>query len=207
MVPGMLDLTGFALAVLLIELTPGPNMAWLVGLTLSEGRRSGMAAILGVALGLAANAGLSVLGASYLLTQSGAARSAVSVMGAAMMLYLAWTAWHQAGESSPGAMPMGATKRNLTAGFTINLLNPKAALFFITVMPQFVTGGQPTYAQGMTMAVISVAVATAIHLGLVLGAGKLRHLLLVENRARAVRRMLAMAMVGVAVWFLAKAFA
>lgn len=77
MVCGVPDLTGYALAVLLIELTPGPNMAWLVGLTLSEGQRSGMAAILGVALGLAANAGLSVLRASYILTQSGAARSDV----------------------------------------------------------------------------------------------------------------------------------
>jgi hypothetical protein len=56
----MIDLAGFALAVLLIELTPGPNMAWLVTLTLAEGRRAGLGAITGIALGLAANALLSV---------------------------------------------------------------------------------------------------------------------------------------------------
>jgi len=53
-VAGALDLTGFAAAVLLIELTPGPNMAWLAGLAATEGKRSGLAAVAGVALGLLA---------------------------------------------------------------------------------------------------------------------------------------------------------
>ena len=65
----MIDLAGFALAVLLIELTPGPNMGWLVTLTLAEGRRAGLGAITGIALGLAANAALSVLAASVILAQ------------------------------------------------------------------------------------------------------------------------------------------
>ena len=54
-----MDLLGFAFAVLLIELTPGPNMGWLVALTLAEGRRSGLAATAGIALGLAGNAAVS----------------------------------------------------------------------------------------------------------------------------------------------------
>ena len=58
----MLDWFGFALAVLLVEITPGPNMAWLVSLTLAEGRRAGLAATAGVAIGLALNAALAGLG-------------------------------------------------------------------------------------------------------------------------------------------------
>ena len=92
------------------------------------------------------------------------------------------------------------------AGFVINLLNPKSALFMITVMPQFVASGQPTFAQGLTLAAISVGIATAIHLALVLSAGHVRAALMAEARARIVRRVLALAMLGVAVWFLAKAF-
>lgn len=203
----MIDLAGFALAVLLIELTPGPNMGWLVTLTLAEGRRAGLGAITGIALGLAANAALSVLAASFILGQGPALAQGVSLLAAAMMAWLAWEAWNGAGESSPTATPRKVTQRHALAGFVINLLNPKAALFFITVMPQFIPGGQPSFAQGLTMAAISVTIATAIHLALVLGAGRARGVLMAESRAQAVRRVLAVAMLAVAVWFAAKALA
>ena len=202
----MIDLAGFALAVLIIELTPGPNMAWLVTLTLSEGRRAGLAAIGGVAAGLAANAAVSVLAASLILAQGDGLTQVMSVLAAAMMGWLAWEAWRDAGESSPAATPRPSEDRHAMAGFVINLLNPKSALFMITVMPQFVAGRQPTFAQGLTLAAISVGIATAIHLALVLSAGHVRAALMAEARARMVRRGLALAMLGVAVWFLAKAF-
>lgn len=203
----MIDIAGFALAVLLIELTPGPNMGWLVTLTLAEGRRAGLGAITGIALGLAANAALSVLAASFILGQGPALTQGVSLLAAAMMAWLAWEAWNGAGESSPTATPRKVTQRHALAGFVINLLNPKAALFFITVMPQFIPGGQPSFGQGLTMAAISVTIATAIHLALVLGAGRARGVLMAESRAQAVRRVLAIAMLAVAVWFAAKAVA
>lgn len=201
-----MDLLGFALAVLLIELTPGPNMAWLVMLTLSEGRRAGLAAITGIALGLAANAAISALAASFILQQSTSLAKGIAVLGAAMMAYLGWQAWRDSGESSPAATPKQSDQRNALAGFAINLLNPKATLFFVTVMPQFVDGGRPTYVQGLSMAAILVAIATAIHLGLVLGAQRLRPVLMSDGRARLVRRVLAVGMLGVGAWFLAKAF-
>ncbi|MBI1402100.1 MAG: LysE family translocator [Porphyrobacter sp.] len=202
-----MDIAGFALAVLLVELTPGPNMGWLVALTLSEGRRAGLGAITGIALGLAANAALSVLAASLILVQGAGLTQGVSVLAAAMMAWLAWEAWRGSGESSPAAIPRTGGQRHALAGFVINLLNPKAALFFLTVMPQFVPGGQPGFWQGLAMAATSVAIATAIHLVLVLGSDHVRALLLAEARARAVRRVLALAMLGVAAWFLLKAFA
>ena len=62
-----MDILGFALAVLLIELTPGPNMAWLAGLAATEGRRCGLAAVAGVALGLLANGILAALGLAAVL--------------------------------------------------------------------------------------------------------------------------------------------
>ncbi len=202
-----MDLAGFALAVLLVELTPGPNMGWLVTLTLSEGRRAGLGAIAGIALGLAANAALSVLAASYILAQDAVLGQTVSALAAAMMVWLAWEAWQEAGTTSTAATPRAASQRHALAGFAINLVNPKSALFFITVMPQFVSGGRPGFTQGLVMGAISVGVATAIHFALVLGAGRMRAALMAERRARAVRRALALAMLGVAVWFLAKAFA
>ena len=206
MIDPVVDWVGFALAVLIVELTPGPNMAWLVTLTIAEGRRAGLGAIAGVAAGLAANAALSVLAASFILAQGEGLTRAVSVLAAAMMAWLAWEAWKDSGESSPTATPRTTTGRHALAGFVINLLNPKSALFMITVMPQFVAGGRPGFAQGLTLAATSVGIATSIHLALVLGAGHARSALLAESRARTVRRVLAVAMLGVAAWFLAKAF-
>jgi threonine/homoserine/homoserine lactone efflux protein len=203
----VIDLAGFALAVLLVELTPGPNMAWLVTLTLSEGRRAGLGAITGIALGLAANAALSVLAASLILAQGPALTQAVSMLAAAMMAWLAWEAWRDAGESSPAVTPRDGSQRHALAGFVINLLNPKSALFFITVMPQFVPGGQPDLWQGLALAGVSVTIATTIHCALVLGAGRARGMVMSGARTRAVRRVLALAMLAVGVWFLAKAFA
>lgn len=202
----MIDLTGLALAVLLVELTPGPNMGWLVTLTLAEGRRAGLGAITGIALGLAANAALSVLAASLILAQGPALTQVVSVLAAAMMAWLAWEAWRDAGESSPTATPRQSSQRHALAGFTINLINPKSALFVITVMPQFVPGGPPSFAQWLTMAATSVTIATSIHLALVFGAERARGVLMAKDRAQKVRRVLALAMLGVGAWFLAKAF-
>ncbi len=201
-----MDFVGFALAVLLIELTPGPNMGWLVALTLTEGRRSGFAAVSGIALGLACNAGLSVVGATYVLANSAVTGKIIAVFGAAMMSYLALNTWRDTGESSPVVTPRAPARHNFLAGFMINLVNPKAALFFISVMPQFIPGGQPSYAEGLTMAAISVVIATAIHLGLILGAEQIRPLLMVSKRAEMVRRILGLGMLGVGLWFLVKAF-
>lgn len=200
----MIDLLGFARAVLVVELTPGPNMAWLATLTLAEGRRAGLAAVAGITLGLAANAALSVFAARLVLETGGPIGRAVSVAAAAMMTWLAWDAWRGPGATAPtrGAVRSG---RHAFAGFALNLLNPKAALFLVAVMPQFVAGGQPTVRQGAAFGATSVAIATAVHLALVLGAERARGVLMSDSRARIVRRVLAIAMLGVAAWFLAKA--
>lgn len=95
-----MDLAGFALAVLLIELTPGPNMAWLAGLSLAEGRRTGLAAVAGVTIGLAANALLAALGATTLLSGNALAWDVLRYGGGAFMLWLAWESWRDAGTSS-----------------------------------------------------------------------------------------------------------
>ena len=150
--------------------------------------------------------GISVVAARFILAQDAALAQIMSVLAAAMMGWLAWQAWRTSGNASAAATPRAMTRPNFFAGLIINLLNPKAALFFITVMPQFVAGGQPSLPQGLTMAVISVSIATAVHLALVLGAGQMRPILLAQNRAIIVRRVLAIGMLGVAIWFLAKAF-
>lgn len=86
------DWIGFGLAVLLIELTPGPNMAWLAALAMGEGRRAGLAATAGVAIGLFVNALAAALGIAFIVSASPLLWQVLRWGGAAFLLWLAWKA-------------------------------------------------------------------------------------------------------------------
>lgn len=196
-----MDWFGFALAVLLVEITPGPNMAWLVSLTLADGRRAGLAATAGIAIGLALNAALSSVGLSALLVNVPAIGKWIGIAAGLMMLWLAWRGWQEADESSPAAVAGHEPRRDLIAGVAINLVNAKAAVFFITVVPLFLSGPDAHFSEILVLGLTSVAVATLVHLTLVLSAGRLRRLLTSPDRVRPVRRVLALVMVAVGCWF------
>lgn len=196
---GTLDIAGFAAAVLLIELTPGPNMAWLAGLAATEGKRSGLSAVAGIALGLLANGALAALGLATLLTAMPALLHGLRIAGAAMMVWLAIEAWRGA-EKAP---PPTAARRAFATGALLNLLNPKAYLFFVVVAPEFLGGRTLGLTEALTLALISTAIATAIHLAIVLAGSHAQAWLMDERRTRWVRRGFAVVMLGVAVSFLA----
>lgn len=196
------DWLGFAVAVLLIELTPGPNMACLAALSLGEGRRSGLAATAGVAIGLFVNALAAALGIAYIVAESAALAQALRWGGAVFLLWLAWQSWHDAGENSPAILgDPGRSQRHFLSGLTVNLLNPKAMLFFVVVIPQFNGGKIPGFAVAFALALISIVIATAVHLAIVLGASRIGGWLSDPARTRTIRRLLALAMVGIAIWF------
>lgn len=197
-----MDLFGFALAVLVIELTPGPNMAWLAGLAATEGRRSGFAAVAGVAIGLLLNGALAALGLAALLTAAPWLWNALRIAGAAMMAWLAIEAWRGAGERAPTAATTASARRAFRTGALINLLNPKAYVFFIVVAPQFLGGRTLTLSNALLLTLISTSIATAIH-SLIVVAGDRAHGWLADPaRTRIVRRVFAVVMLGVAASFL-----
>ncbi len=197
-----MDWIGFSIAVLVIELTPGPNMAWLVALTLSDGKRHGLAATAGIALGLAGNSALAAAGLAALLTAEPIVARWIGFAGAAMMLWLAWGAWHNSADTSAAIAKWKSPRRDFFAGFLINLFNPKAAVFYLAVVPQFLAGGQPALPQAVVLGMISVSIATAVHLVLVLGAARAGPFVSDPSRTLVVRRSLAIVMLLVAGWFL-----
>jgi threonine/homoserine/homoserine lactone efflux protein len=189
----------FTLTSLLIELTPGPNMAYLVALSLAEGRRAGLAAVAGVTLGLSVIGILSVTGLAAVVSASPVLQGGLRYAGFLFLLFLAWEAWRGAGDGA--AMPMGGAAAFRRALLT-NLLNPKAAAFYLTVLPLFLAAD---YAGGvgvpLMLVAIYVAVATVVHAGLVLFAGALRPYLVGGSGEVLVRRLLAIALALVALWF------
>lgn len=197
-----MDIVGFALAVLLIELTPGPNMAWLSGLAATEGRRAGLSAVAGVALGLLVNGVLAALGLATLLTAMPQVWRGLQWAGALMMVVLAVEAWR--GSTRP-ARPVSTQKVNQRAfvtGLLINLLNPKAYIFFLVVAPRFLGGEALSLANALVLALVSASIATLIHLALVLAGARAHGWLADPLRTLWARRGFAVIMLLVAASFL-----
>ncbi len=189
----------FALASLLIELTPGPNMAYLATLALGEGRRTGLAAVAGVMLGLTGIGLASMFGLATLIQNVPVAYDVLRYAGAAFLLFLAWEAWRGAGEEEASAI--GAQAAFVRALIT-NLLNPKAAAFFVLVLPLFLAPAEGGLAgQTLALGLVYVMVATLVHAVIVLFAAALRPYLVEGPRERLVRRLLAVSIALVALWF------
>lgn len=191
-------LFAFALASLLIELTPGPNMAWLAILAADRGRWAGLAAVAGVAIGLSLLGMLAILGLGTLLVEQPLLFQALRWAGVAYLCYLAWEAWRDASQPLDTADHAGSRWRFFRRGLVTNLLNPKAALFYVTVMPGFLAGD--TLSETSLFTAAYVLIATLVHAGVVLLAGALQPLLTVPGRRRNMGAIFAILLLGIAVW-------
>ncbi len=192
----------FLLTTLLIELTPGPNMAWLALTSASQGRRSAFAAVAGIALGLALLAAASAVGLAELATRSHLVFGLLRYAGVAYLLWLAWKAWTGEDGLSPDIANQNAFGAWFRHGLLLNLLNPKAAVFFITVLPAYVSADAPVAPQTAALSASYVAVATAIHLIIVAFAGQAHKWISVGNRSHIIRRIFAGLLAAIAIWFL-----
>jgi threonine/homoserine/homoserine lactone efflux protein len=196
------DITVPALSVaataFVVELTPGPNMAWLGLLAATEGRKRGLAAVAGVAAGLAIVGLAAAFGLAALVQTYPAAYQALRIGGILYLLWLAWSAWSGA-EKDQGARMGQTIWRYFRQGLIPNVLNPKAAVFYITILPEFLPD-TPNLAQTVRFSAIYVAVATLVHAAIVAGAGATQGLLSNPTRLALARRTMALALVGVAIW-------
>ena len=192
-------IASFALTSFLIELTPGPNMAYLALVASSEGRRPGFATVAGVALGLAVIGALAAFGVAELIQASDIAYEGLRWAGIVFLLYLAWDGWRQGSDVvSPTNQSDG---RYFMRGLVTNILNPKAAVFYVAVLPTFVEPALPIMQQTMLLTAVYVLVATLIHTAIVVAAGALEPLLNDPRREMIARRTLSLLLAAVAVWF------
>jgi threonine/homoserine/homoserine lactone efflux protein len=199
-----MELSTFLLAVLLLELTPGPNMAYLATLALSQGRAAGLIATAGVACGLAVHAIVAGLGAGVLIQEYPLLYSVLRWTGVAFLLYLAWEGWQTTQEVSPERLGNTTGTRSLfLRGFLSNVFNPKSILFFVSVLPTFVVtapGAPSLPAQMAVFGSLYVGVATGIHSSIVVLAARLRPWLVSGPRQIVMRRILSVVLAMVAIW-------
>lgn len=177
-------------------------MAYLAIVAVDQGRRKGFAATAGVALGLLIIGLLAVAGLSAVIAGSPLLYEALRWGGVLYLLFLAWEGWRDSGESSVARLaevqPVSAYFRR---GLIVNLLNPKAAAFYITLLPNFLPPDTGSAAPALVLTLSYVAIATLVHSAIVLAASSLRPVLSDPARNRLTRRLLSLLLVAVAVWF------
>jgi threonine/homoserine/homoserine lactone efflux protein len=194
------SLTSFLVTALVLELTPGPNMAWLALLTATSGRRAGLAAVLGITLGLTVQALLAAMGVAVLLSTRPALFQVLHLAGVTYLLYLGVESWRDAGNPAhhlPGGGEDGAT--GFWRGLVSNLLNPKAALLFVTVLPGFLSADAEAW-EIAVLSAIYLAAAVAVHLVIVVAAGALRGPLADPAVSIRMHRVQALTLAAVALW-------
>lgn len=190
----------FLLAALLVELTPGPNMAYLAIVSSQWGRRAGLATVIGVTAGLAVYMLATVLGLSQLILRIEWLYAALRWAGVAFLLWLAWDTWRGGGgdpASEDGLVPGGWSLAG--RGFLANVLNPKAAVFYIGLLPGFTDPARDFERQALLLGAIHIGVAVAIHLVIVLAAARAAPLL-ATGGGRKTRLAFALALAGIALW-------
>jgi threonine/homoserine/homoserine lactone efflux protein len=154
--PGLLGLAGaneawlFALAVFVLNATPGVDLLLTVSRTLQGGARAGVAAALGISAGCVVHALAAAFGLAALLAVSAHAFTLLKWAGAAYLLWLAFgmarAAWRGEAATTEGVAAQAAPRSawaDFRVGLLTNLLNPKVALFFLAFLPQFIAPGAP----------------------------------------------------------------
>jgi threonine/homoserine/homoserine lactone efflux protein len=194
-----MSLAVFAWTALLIELTPGPNMTYLALLSARRGIKVASAAVAGVAVGLTVIGLAAALGFGEVVARTRWLYELIRWGGVAFLLYLAFDAWR--GDERAAQLPLEeATRSAFRDGFVTNLLNPKAAAFFLSVLPAFTDPTRAYAGQAVPLVLIYVAIATAVHVVIVVAAGQAAALLVKDELRRNAGRAMSLALVVVAGW-------
>ncbi|MEA2894112.1 MAG: hypothetical protein QOI05_4905 [Bradyrhizobium sp.] len=144
--PGIHDLWLFILSGLLLNITPGPDTAYIVGRSVQMGWRGGAAAALGISAGCLVHVFAAAIGLSALLAASSLAFTAIKLLGAAYLLYIGirmLLAHPKHDAPTTGVADRLSLRQVFWQGALTNVLNPKVALFFLAFLPQFVAVDAP----------------------------------------------------------------
>jgi threonine/homoserine/homoserine lactone efflux protein len=169
---------------------------------MTRGRAAGLATVAGITLGLAVYMVAAAFGLTGIFLLYRPAYDALRLAGVAYLLWLALDAWRDAGGSEAGDGAESSYRQLVVRGFLINILNPKAAVFYIALLPSFIQAehaGPRT--QALLLGSVHIAISIAVHLSLVLLAARLGGFVASSTGGFVlVRRIFAVLLAGVAVW-------
>lgn len=169
--PDLANLLGFAAIALGMVLTPGPNMIYLISRSICQGPGAGLISLGGVALGFVVYLLCAALGITAIVMAVPYAYDALRIAGAGYLLWLAWQAVRPNGRAAfqPRTLPHDPARKLFLMGLLTSLLNPKIAVLYLSLLPQFIRPEQghvlgQSLALGFTQIAISVTVNAMIAL-------------------------------------------
>ncbi len=181
--PTLDSLLAFSAATIVLLLIPGPAILYLVNRTVTDGREVGLAAVAGLEVGDTIQAAAAALGLSAVLATSATAFNVIKWAGVAYLVITGISTLLRASDPIDPDQPSVGRKRAFRQGIVVNALNPKTALFFLSIFPQFVDPDRPnSVVQALLLGAVFVMLATLFNGSYVLLASRLRHLLL-DGRA------------------------
>ncbi|MBA3446174.1 MAG: LysE family translocator [Pseudaminobacter sp.] len=174
--PEFSNLAAFALIALGMVLTPGPNMIYLISRSLSQGRMAGLISLGGVALGFVFYIICAAFGITALVLAVPYAYDALRFAGALYLLWLAWQAIRPGGRSpfQVRELPADSAKKLFTMGLMTNLLNPKVAVMYLSLMPQFIDPEQGSvFTQLLTLGGVQITISITVNAMIAITAGSI----------------------------------
>ena len=168
------NLGAFAGVALAMVLTPGPNMAYLISRSICQGRVAGMISLTGVLAGFAVYMLLAACGITALLLAIPLAYDTLRIAGAAYLAWLAWNALRPGGASPFQAknLPIDSPRKLFGMGLLTNLLNPKIAMLYLSLLPQFIEPAHGSvFGQSVILGVTQIAISASVNTTIVFTAG------------------------------------
>jgi threonine/homoserine/homoserine lactone efflux protein len=172
--PDISTILGFALVALAMVLTPGPNMVYLISRSICQGRLAGLISLGGVALGFVVYMLLAAFGISAVLFAVPYAYDALRFAGAAYLLWLAWQAVKPGGRSpfEVRALPVDGPRKLFAMGLLTNLLNPKIAMLYLSLLPQFIDPERGSVlVQSLVLGFTQIAISVSVNAMIAVAAG------------------------------------
>ena len=174
--PHISTLLGFALVSLGMVLTPGPNMIYLISRSIAQGSVAGMVSLGGMALGFVFYMLCTAFGITALLFAVPYAYDALRVGGALYLLWLAWQVLKPNGLSpfQVRELPVDSPRKLFMMGFVTNLLNPKIAMLYLALLPQFIDPAQASVlTQSLVLGSTQIAISVSVNAMIALAAGSI----------------------------------
>lgn len=165
--PDMSSLLAYGLISLGMVLTPGPNMIYLISRSICQGRTAGLISLGGVALGFVVYMVCAALGITALVMAVPFAYDALRLGGALYLVYLAWQAVKPGGRSpfQVHDLPKDSARKLVTMGLVTNLLNPKVAVMYLSLLPQFIepNGHGSVLMQSLALGSLQIVISVSVN--------------------------------------------
>mgnify|MGYP002347753978 CR=1 FL=1 len=191
--PELHNWLAFALISLGMVLTPGPNMVYLISRSICQGRSAGLISLGGVALGFVFYMLCAALGITALVMAIPYAYDALRIGGALYLLYLAWQAVKPGGRApfELRQLPQDSPRKLFAMGFLTNLLNPKIAVMYLSLLPQFIDPAHGSvFSQSMVLGFTQIVVSVSVNAAIAMLAGSIAGFLASRPRWVQVQRWL-----------------